>query len=81
MMLKILSATLLVVGLSVLSGCSLIKEVATIPTAMTAFCPPVIPTLPDVNEKNEVVLQVKDQESLLIYFLEVERCGAEVWTL
>ncbi len=81
MMLKILSLALLVAGLSVSGGCSLIKEVATMPTAYTSSCHPIIPALPSVNEKNEVVLQVKDQESLLIYFLEVERCGAEVWTL
>lgn len=81
-MLKLLSLTLLVVGLSALGGCSIIKEVAAIESnlvAAPANCPPVIPNLPDVNENNLVVLHPKDQESLLIYFLEVERCSATVW--
>jgi hypothetical protein len=84
MMLKTLSKILLVVGLSGLVGCSLIQQIAaTTQDSMTIpkGCPPVIPTLPGIDENNVVILHEKDQESLLIYFLEVERCSTSVWAM
>lgn len=84
-MLKTLSKILLIVGLSVLVGCSLVQQMASTTTldSMTTQkgCPPVIPTLPGVDENNVVILHKKDQELLLIYFLEVERCSTSVWAM
>lgn len=84
MMLKTLSKILLIVGLSGLVGCSLIQQIATTTQdSMTTQkgCPPVIPTLPAVDENNVVILYSEDQEALLIYFLEIERCSTSVWAM
>ena len=78
-MLKRLSTILLVNGLIALVGCSLIPQIVSIDQGITTTptgCPPVIPNLPDVNESSVVILNLNDQEALLIYFLEVERCSS-----
>lgn len=78
-MLKRLNVILLANGLIALVGCSLIPQMVSIDQGITTTpigCPPVIPNLPDINESSVVILNPNDQEVLLIYFLEVERCSS-----
>lgn len=70
---------LLVAGLSVLAGCAALEKIQSVadvvvPGTLPANCPPIIPVLPGVNEQDTVVLYPKDQQALLLYFHQVERC-------
>lgn len=70
---------LLVAGLSVLAGCAALEKVHSVADVVTtgtlpANCPPIIPILPGVTDAEIVILFPEDQQALLLYFHQVERC-------